>query len=175
MFVKAFATVMSLVGLVAQLGTSKAPLRVAAAAAEPVEGGWIEALPCAPLGFAPAAGGPTMVSFTCTAGTLWDGAWTGQTHFVFRGTQDVTTGDGTGTLDETFVGVAPALHLQGSLHLLGDVVFHGASNSIRIHETIVDATGEFAGASGEVSFEGLVSGTLGHGGYHGSWTHPMGH
>lgn len=138
-----------------------------------VQGGWIEALPCPFTTLAPVAGHPTTVSFSCTAGTIWDGTWTGQTHFVIKGTMDLVSGDGTGTADETFVGSALADHSQGSLHFLGDWTLYGASNSYRGHEVIVDATGQFAGAKGEVTFEGMVAGLLGgHGGYRGWWSRP---
>jgi hypothetical protein len=170
--VRALAVVLPVVGLLAPFITPQLQVAAATARTEEAQGGWIEALPCPYTALAPAAGLPTTVSWTCPAGTLWDGTWTGHTHFIAKGATDLVSGDGTGTLDETFVGTAPADHSKGSLHLLGDWVMDGASSTIRIHETIVDATGQFAGAKGQVTFEGLLGGNLGHGGYHGWWSRP---
>jgi hypothetical protein len=172
MSIRTLVTVLPIFGLSMIFAAPELEVTAAAPPTAHVQGGWIEALPCPYTTLTPAAGHPTTVSFTCTAGTLWDGTWTGHTYFVLKGTLDLVSGDGTGTADETFVGTALADHSQGTLHFLGDWTFYGATNSYRGHEVIVDAAGQFAGAKGEVDFEGMEAGLFGHGGYHGWWSRP---
>jgi hypothetical protein len=135
-----------------------------------VRGGWIGELPCLFTALAPGGSKPTVVSFTCTSGTTWDGTWTGHTHYVVRATLDLVTGSGTGTIDETLVGIVTAGASPGTMHLLGTLNVDGATNTVEVDETIVGGTGAFAGSTGQVVFEGLqLSGVIGSGGYHGTW------
>lgn len=139
-----------------------------------IHGGWIGVLPCIPMAAAPEPGQPTTLRrFTCTSGTFWDGAWTGQTHFVATGTLDLMSGDGSATIDETFYGVATGDRSHGTLHLVGTVILDGATSTLRVHEGVVGGTGQFADATGDVVFEGTQLGAvIGHGGYHGWWARP---
>jgi hypothetical protein len=139
-----------------------------------IQGGWIGILPCIPTAATPEPGRPTTLRrFTCISGTFWDGMWTGQTHFVATGTVDLVSGNMSTTIDETFYGVATEERSRGTLHLLGTVTVDGASSTVRVHEVIVGGTGEFAGAMGDVVFEGAqLSAVSGHGGYHGWWSRP---
>jgi len=158
------------VGLIASL------LVPSAAAAESttqnVVGGWVGELPCPYTALSPAAGGLTNVPFECVSGTTWDGAWVGHTVYRAVGTMNVLTGDFHATLDETLTGVIAATHAPGTLHLLGTVDVDGDTGECVVHERIVGGTGAFAGSIGTVEFDGNQLATvLGHGGYHGTWTH----
>jgi hypothetical protein len=139
-----------------------------------VYGGWVGELPCLITAAAPNPAAPTVVPLTCRSGTTWDGAWTGHTHYVITTTADLATGDSSGTIDETFVGVDTATSSPGTLHLTGTVTTHGADNTLVVTEQIVGGTGAFASTTGNAVFEGTqLSGLLGHGGYHASITrHP---
>jgi hypothetical protein len=139
-----------------------------------IQGGWIGALPCVITAAIPEPGRPTTLRpATCTSGTVWDGVWTGQTHFVAVGTLDLVSGDLSATIDETFYGVTTEDRSYGTLHLLGTISIDGATSTARVHEVVVGGTGQFAGAMGDVVFEGTqVSAVSGHGGYHGWWSRP---
>lgn len=57
----------------------------------------------------------------------------------------------------------------------GTFTIDGATQTVHVEETVVDGTGQFAGATGEVTFEGLdLLGIIGEGGYHGWWARPRG-
>ncbi|MEA2617439.1 MAG: hypothetical protein QOE72_3222 [Chloroflexota bacterium] len=150
------------------------PVGAATPARKEIQGGWIGALPCVTTAATPEPGRPTTLRpATCVSGTFWDGVWTGHTHFVATGTQDLVSGDMSMTIDEIFYGVATEDHSRGTLHLLGTITIDGATSTVRVHEVVVGGTGQFAGAVGDVVFEGTqLSAVSGHGGYHGWWSRP---
>ncbi len=130
-----------------------------------VYGGWAGELPCIVTAATPNPAAPTVVPLTCESGTTWDGAWTGHTHYVITTTADFTTGDSSGTIDETFVGVDRAKKTPGTLHLIGTVTADGATNTLVIKEHITGGSGAFAELTGNAVFEGTqLSGLVGHGG-----------
>lgn len=139
---------------------------------QPVLGGWIGELPCPFISASPTASSPTTVPFECVSGTTWDGDWVGHTVYRVVGTVDLVTGDLHATLDETLTGLVAATHGAGTLHLLGTVHVVGATGACVVRERIVGGTGAFEGSSGAVEFDGQqVAVAVGHGGYHGTWTH----
>ena len=138
-----------------------------------VMGGWIGELPCVFTSATPTPSRPTLLPISCTSGTTWDGDWAGHTHYVVAGTLDVVTGNFHGTIDETLIGMVTRSRAVGTLHLIGTVDLDGATNTLVVAESLAGGTGPFAGAGGNVTFEGVqASGVIGHGGYHGMWTQP---
>lgn len=132
-----------------------------------VHGGWVGEMPCVITAATPNTDAPTVVPVTCESGTTWDGAWTGHTHYVITTTADLATGDSSGTIDETFIGVDTATSTPGTLHLTGTVTANGADNTLVVDEHIVGGSGAFDGMTGHAVFEGTqLSGLVGHGGYH---------
>jgi hypothetical protein len=89
----------------------------------------------------------------------------------YAGTLDAVTGDGNGTIDETFVGRASDGR-SGTLNFQGTVEITGADHSLHILETMIDSTGDFAGSTGSVAFDGIILGGAGIGGIRGQWTPP---
>jgi hypothetical protein len=144
----------------------------AQSATEQVVGGWIGELPCAYTWLSPRADGAAGVPFECVSGTTWDGAFVGHTVYRAVGTANLVTGDLHATLDETLTGLVAATHAPGTLHLLGTVDVAGADGACVVHERMVGGTGAFRGSAGSLDFEGeQLAAVLGHGGYHGTWTH----
>jgi hypothetical protein len=138
-----------------------------------VYGGWVGELPCVVTAATLNTGGPAVVPVTCESGTTWDGAWTGHTRYVIATTADLATGDSSGTIDETFIGVDTATSTPGTLHLTGTVTAHGADITLVVDEHIVGGSGAFDGMTGHAVFEGTqLSGLVGHGGYHADITRP---
>jgi hypothetical protein len=169
-FVKAAGVTLAAAGLIATL------LMPSAGAAEfttqTVIGGWIGELPCPFTSAAPSADNQSAVPFECVSGTTWDGAWVGHTVYRAVGTVDLVSGDFHATLDETLTGLVAATRQAGTLHLLGTVDVVGATGECVVHERMVGGTGAFAGSTGTVEFDGnQVAVALGHGGYHGTWSH----
>jgi hypothetical protein len=157
-------------GLLAGLGLVIVPDAMATSRGT-VRGGWLGELPCGLTSVAPSPSTPTTLTFSCASGTTWDGVWAGHTHYVVNGTLDLVTGNASGTIDETLVGVVTASASPGTLHLVGTFDVDGATNTIEVDETLVGGTGAFAASHGHVTFEGVqLSGAAGHGGYHGTWT-----
>lgn len=70
-------------------------------------------------------------------------------------------------------GVATADRSEGSLHFSERFSIDEATNTVPVVATIVGSAGDFAGSTGSVTFDGIqASGTIGHGGYSGSWMRP---
>ncbi|MGH8991751.1 MAG: hypothetical protein ACRDZ7_09520 [Acidimicrobiia bacterium] len=114
---------------------------------------------------------PTVGSFEGVGSELWQGTWTGVSSFTFRGTGNLVTGAGSGTLEETLF----ARSTDGGT---GTVRFTwaftvGPDLHILLRGRIVDATGDFAGAHGTLVADGTtVGGSLFSGTYHGGWSRP---
>jgi len=122
---------------------------------EIVSGQWGGAVPCVPT-----SADPTTGATTCLGSTTWVGGLTGQTHYVFTGTLDLTTGAGSGEIDETFIG-RDADGRVGTLRFTETIVSKPsglpATGSVVIDAQVVAATGAFGGARGELRFEGTVN------------------
>jgi hypothetical protein len=133
-----------------------------------IDGGWIGLIPCALTNFDPTTG-----HFECEGSTLWDGALTGITTYHVDGTTDLATGDGSGTVAETFYGIATADQSSGTLAFNETFTIDGATNAIHLVARIIGGTGDFAGSRGRLTFVGvLFSVVAGHGGYSGTWVRP---
>lgn len=132
-----------------------------------IYGGWAGELPCLITAATANPSDPTTMPLTCESGTTWDGAWTGHTRYVIATTADFSTGDSSGTIDETFIGVDTATKTPGTLHLVGTVTADGSTNTLVVREHITGGTGAFDQVTGDAIFEGTqLSGLIGHGGYH---------
>jgi hypothetical protein len=146
------------------------PNAASASKKQEIRGGWIGAVPCAFTSYNPSPGAPTTGTFTCTSGTFWDGSWTGQTMYTAKGTINFLTGDSSGTLDETFYGIATADQSSGTLRFSERYRIYGATNTVHIDVTIVGGTGDWVGSKGHLTFDGVqFLGVAGHGGYAGTW------
>jgi hypothetical protein len=133
-----------------------------------IEGGWIGPIPCAFTNFDPTTG-----HFECEGSTLWDGALTGIARYHADGTFDLATGDGSGTVAETFYGIATADRSSGTLAFNETFTIDGATNAIHIVADIIEGSGDWVGSSGQLTFVGVqFSGVAGHGGYSGTWVRP---
>ena len=113
---------------------------------------------------------------TCVGSTTWVGTWTGVTHYTVYGTYDLFTAAADMTIDETFVGRDDQGRI-GTLcfaeTLVGTPTGIPNTGNIHIEARIVDATGDFAGASGHAVFDGVMSGAAGGGGaFSGLWRLP---
>ena len=138
-----------------------------------IRGSWIGAIPCLFTHVKPVPGHLTTVEITCNTSTIWLGGWTGVTHAIAKGTFNLVTGDSTGTISETFYGMATADRSVGTLKFSEVYRLDGATSTIHIVATMVAATGDFAGATGRVVFDGVeLLGLQGQGGYAGTWTRP---
>lgn len=143
-----------------------------AAAPEMASGTWQTIVPVVLTHYQPRMlTNPTRGTYTGLGSTLWQGTWTGVTHYTIGGTADLVTGAGSGTIDETFTGRS-ADGGTGTLHFTETYVLD-ASGSIIIDATIVGATGDFLGSRGQVVFTGTENGVVeGSGRYRGSWQRP---
>jgi hypothetical protein len=162
---------MIVVGLAGDVAPS--PVRAAEVQSEEVVGGWLGELPCPFTAAKPSASAPRFVRFECVSGSTWDGVWVGHTVYKAVGTLDIATGDIHAIVGETLFGVISATRAAGTLKLIGTVDVDGATGTFLAWEQIVGGTGAFEGSSGDVVFEGFQAAAVaGHGGYHGTWTHP---
>jgi hypothetical protein len=146
----------------------------AGAAERSVAGAWVGALPCVfnnPLELPGALADPTKAPYHCTGSTTWTGTWNGQTVFEAEGTTNALTGENIGVIYETWRGVTSDGRL-GTLYFEESFTID-ASAAINIAATIVGASGEVAGAHGQVTFTG-TSTPLGQGAgsYQGHWSLP---
>ena len=146
------------------------PNTASASKKQEIRGGWIGAIPCAITSYNPSPGAPTTGTFTCSSGTFWDGSLTGQTTYTVHGQIDFLTGNSTGTLEETFYGVATADQSTGTLSFKERYRADGATNTLHIDVDIVGGTGDWIGSKGHLTFDGVqFVAVAGHGGYAGTW------
>lgn len=142
-------------GLLGLLLLVAQPAPAQAAPQERLVGRWVGAVPCVPTAIPSVTG-----STTCAGSTTWIGGLTGQTHYTYRGTVDLVTGAGRGSIDETFVGRDQAGRV-GTLRFAETVVALPTgipdTGSVSIDAVLVDGTGDFAGAAGRLSFNGLIN------------------
>lgn len=150
--------------------SSLAPDALAAPRAHPVSGTWQEIVPVSMTSYTPSAGDPLTGHYQGVGSTLWQGTWTGVTHYTMTGTANLVSGAGSGTLQETFAGRASdggtgTLDFAESYTIAPD-------GSLSIQARIVGGTGDFAGAHGSVTFLGHQYGVAtGNGTYSGRWSH----
>jgi hypothetical protein len=103
--------------------------------------------------------------------TLWQGTWNGVTDYTISGVANLVTGEGNGTIHETFNGRS-ADGTSGSLGFVETYVVDG-SGHIRIDARIVRSAGGFTGSRGEVTFVGTQDGVAtGNGTFAGTWIRP---
>jgi hypothetical protein len=133
-----------------------------------VGGSWAQVLNCVFTRYDPATG-----AFSCVGGSTWEGSWTGATHYVVTGTYRPTTGDMSGTLEETFTGANVADRSHGTLSFHERFSIDGATSVLHIDTDILGGDGDptFRCSSGHVTFDGLAPGPTGFGGYRGTWVH----
>lgn len=149
--------------------TLLAPGAVAAPAQHAVSGTWQEIVPVSMTSYTPSAGDPLTGQYQGIGSTLWQGTWTGVTHYTMQGTANLVTGAGSGTLQETFVGRSAdggtgTLDFSESYTLTVD-------GTLSIQARIVGGTGDFARAHGSVAFLGHQYGVAtGNGAYSGRWS-----
>lgn len=130
-----------------------------------VRGSWTSLVNCAVTSY-----DPISKRITCTGSTLWQGTWNGVTEYVLTGTYDPVTGDARGTLRETFRGSASD-GSEGTLSFYETLTLDGATSQIHIDAHLVDGSGGFTGAHGEVTFDGIDNPATGNGTYAGWWQH----
>jgi hypothetical protein len=133
------------------------PATAGAVKKEYVAGGFAQAAQCIPSGGAPTATATTW-EFECAAGTTtWTGDLRGQTLLSeVRGTVDLLTFSTVGTAKET-IHLATPDGRMGTLDMVSSFVSEG--NEFEATNTVVGGSGNFAGARGEIWFEGAVFGT----------------
>ncbi len=153
-----------------------APPASAKSGDEVVNGRWVGLVPCVPT----TPESVTSDHVTCTGSTTWAGTWTGVTNYTIDGTFDLLTGAADATVDETFVGRDDQGRI-GTLRfaekLVGTPTGIPDTMALHIDACIVDATGDFAGASGHVEFDGVANLAGGEGTFSGRWRlpRPSGH
>lgn len=146
-----------------------APGAQAGARTHAVSGSWQEVVPVSMTSYTPSAGDPLTGRYQGIGSTLWQGTWTGVTHYVMQGTANLVTGAGSGTLQETFVGRSDdggtgTLDFSETYTLADD-------GTLVIQARITGGSGDFARARGSVSFLGQQYGVAtGNGSYSGRWT-----
>jgi hypothetical protein len=144
------------------------PPAVAGAQAAPraaVHGSWMSLVNCAATGY-----DPVSKRLTCVGSTLWQGTWNGVTDYVGTATYDALSGDASGTLTETFHGRASDGG-RGTLTFFETFTIDGATSALHIDAQLLDGSGDFTGARGEVSFDGVDNIAAGNGTYAGWWAH----
>jgi hypothetical protein len=118
--------------------------------------------------YTPSATDPTTGSYEGVGSTLWQGTWTGLTHYAIQGTANLVTGAGSGSLTETFVGRSSDGR-RGTIRL-GETYVLDAAGHLRIRARVTDATGQFIGGRGSMTFDGTMVGiATGSGTYRGRW------
>jgi hypothetical protein len=114
---------------------------------------------------------PATGDVTCTGTSKWTGTWTGSTKWKLTGNQNLTTGAGSGRIDEVFTGSAGRgrKHRKGKLTFVEKMTLADGKISIRGH--IVKSSHGLAGSSGHAVWTGTTSVTdgSGKGKYAGRW------
>ena len=145
-----------------------APPASARSGDEAVHGHWVGLVPCVPT----TPESVTSDHMTCTGSTTWTGTWTGVTNYTIDGTLDAVTGAADASIDETFVGRDDQGRI-GTLHftekLVGTPTGIPDTSTMHIDACIVDATGDFLGATGHVVFDGVANLAGGAGTFSGNW------
>ncbi len=158
------AAAVAILALLAPPASAKSP-------DEAVNGRWVGLVPCVPT----TPESVTSDHVTCTGSTTWAGTWTGVTNYTIDATFDAVTGAADGTVDETFVGRDDHGRI-GTLRftekLVGTPTGIPDTQYLHIDACIVGATGDFAGATGHVGFDGVANLAGGTGTFSGHWRLP---
>ncbi len=137
--------------------------------ARAVAGTWQTIVPVSLTSYQPSPSDPTTGDYTGVGSTMWQGTWTGVTHYRIRGTANLVTGAGQGAIEETFIGRAGSDEV-GTL-IFSETYTLDATGRIKIHARITGGTGAFESSVGVASFDGIVLGVItGSGSYVGRWT-----
>lgn len=141
----------------------------ATTAADPVSGVFTGAIPIIPTAWEPSAATPTAGTYEAVGTSQWQGTWTGLTTYHARATGDLNRGGaGSGTMDETFVGRS-ADGGTGTLIFRWTYVFE-SDGHLTMDGHIVGGTGDFTGATGEVTAEGVANPAYTIGTFRGTWS-----
>jgi len=162
-----------LIFLAASLAVAVPPISPQSASAQPasdVAGTW-QAIALT-TSYQPSLTDQTAGSYAGVGSDLWQGTWTGVSSFTFRGTVDLITGEGSGTIEETLSGRS-ADGGTGTMSITWAFTV-APDGHVLLRGRIVDATGDFTGARGTLVAEGTgVGGALfSSGTYHGDWSRP---
>lgn len=164
---KRLIRVVSTVGVLA--ATAGAPARAVAARPEPVSGNFY-GYGCVPTGTN--FYDPVSSRFDCSNTSTYTGTWTGESLVHAWGTSDLVTGDTKGTIEERVFATTADGH-EGELHFIEAFTIDGATYAEKITATLLDGSGDFAGATGRIYLSGTaLSAGPSYGTYSGSWTHP---
>lgn len=151
------------------LAITAAPGSAIAAAPEPVSGSFV-GYGCLPTGTN--FYDPVSSRFDCSNTSTYTGTWTGQSLVHAWGTSDLVTGDTQGTIEERVFATTADGH-KGELHFIETFTIDGATGAEKITATILDGSGDFAGAAGTIYLSGTdLSAGPSYGTYSGTWTHP---
>jgi len=143
----------------------------AAQSASPVVGTWQTIVPATITSYQPSASDPTTGTYQGMGSTLWQGTWSGVTYYAIQGTANLVNGAGSGTLRETFVGRSSSGR-TGTITFAETYVLDSGGHA-EIRARVVDATGQFTGDHGSVTFVGTMLGVVtGSGIYRGTWVEP---
>jgi hypothetical protein len=146
----------------------------AGAAERSVAGEWVTVPPCipnAPSDLPGVLANPSKVPYHCSGSSTWVGTWNGETVFEAEGTTNLLTGENAGLIYETWRGVTSDGRV-GTLYF-DESFTTDTSGTTKIAATIVGASGEVAGAQGQVTFTGTTSPFgQGAGSYQGHWSLP---
>jgi hypothetical protein len=133
-----------------------------------VTGTWQTIVPVTMSSYTPSAADPTTGSYQGVGSTLWQGTWSGLTDYTIRGTANLVTGAGAGSITETFAGRSSD-GKSGTIRF-GETYALDATGHLRIRARVLDATGQFTGGHGSVTFVGTMVGiATGSGSYRGRW------
>jgi hypothetical protein len=134
-----------------------------AAAAPPASGTWQQLVNCAITSY-----DLTSEHMTCIGSSLWRGTLQGITRYKVDATYGLLSGDGHGTIDETFYGRSSDGR-RGSLRFQETFTATGATQGMQIDAHSVGGTGGFARSSARFRFDGVDNIVTGHGTYAGDW------
>lgn len=158
----------ALIATVALLIVAASPA-VATAGADPVGGAFTGAVPIIPTAWQSSPDNATTGTYEAVGTSQWQGTWTGVTTYHARATGDLNQGGaGSGTMDETFIGRST----DGGT---GTIVFRWTyvfepDGRLTFDGHIVGATGDFTGATGKVTADGVANPAYTIGTFRGSWS-----
>jgi hypothetical protein len=145
------------------------PVRAAGTTDAPASGAWVSLVPVAITRYGPSAANPLVGTFRGVGSTLWRGTFIGITDYTIGGSIDLLTSAGSGWIHERFSG-------RSSGGDVGTITFDerytlDVTGHIHIDAVVVSGTGDFAHASGRLTFDGTsVSAVYASGSYAGSWS-----
>jgi hypothetical protein len=150
---------------------SQSPAHAAGRTRELASGSWVSLVPVAVTSYQPSSADPLVGTFRGVGSTLWQGTFAGITEYTIGGQVDLLTGAGSGWIHERFSG-------RSSGGEVGTITFDerytlDATGHIEIRAVVSSGTGDFADASGRLTFDGTsTSVASASGSYGGSWSRP---